>query len=654
MRQKLTILLMLVLCTRLLATDPFQLIRTAGGTARYPNADLLTVYDSTLSDVQETGLTYVNRKVLYKVLTPEGAKTLHVVKFDYDPLSAYVEIKSASIYRADGTIEQLPVREVRDYPAPARAIYWGARQIMIEVGKLYPGDALEVHMFRKGFTYALLQQGDDDNYIPPMKGHFYDIVEFWDDNPILNKTYITHIPNSKQVQYKFYNGNAQIREYEENGKNVYSFTMYNQMPMKREPNMVAWSDVAPKLLISTSPDWEAKSLWFYGVNEDFGSFETTPEINTKVNEILKGAMSEMDTVERLTHWVADNIRYSGLSMGEGEGYTLHKGEMTFLDRCGVCKDKAGMLITMLRAVGFESYAAMTMAGSRIDSIPADQFNHSVTVVKLSDGKYHLLDPTWVPFVRELWSSAEQQQHYLMGVPEGAGLMETPVSPAENHYVNITVKTSLTENGTLTGTIEVEAEGQSDARLRGNFTRSRKVEWENTVQQLVQDIHPSIQINYVEYDEPYAYMDGPMNVKFEFSIPNYAVVTNEEIILTPISATELFKPLQAHLYINTGVENREYAFRDRCSRLVTINEELALPQSYSPVYLPEEKNGEGTGANYMLAYSFTENQLILNQELEFHKRVYTAEDWPSFKAAVDAQKTYANDVVILKKLSENEE
>ena len=69
----------------------------------------------------------------------------------------------------------------------------------------------------------------------------------------------------------------------------------------------------------------------------------------------------------------------------GEGFTLHKGEMTFNDRCGVCKDKAGMLITMLRAAGMKSYPAMTMAGSRIDYIPADQFNHCVTVVKLKDG-----------------------------------------------------------------------------------------------------------------------------------------------------------------------------------------------------------------------------------------------------------------------------
>ena len=95
-----------------------------------------------------------------------------------------------------------------------------------------------------------------------------------------------------------------------------------------------------------------------------------------------------------------------------------------------------MLITMLRAAGFESYAAMTMAGSRIDYIPADQFNHSVTVVKLRNGNYKILDPTWVPFLRELWSSAEQQQNYLMGLPEGADLMETPISAPDNHFFRI--------------------------------------------------------------------------------------------------------------------------------------------------------------------------------------------------------------------------
>ena len=33
-------------------------------------------------------------------------------------------------------------------------------------------------------------------------------------------------------------------------------------------------------------------------------------------------------------WSADEIRDSGISMGQGEGYTLHPGPMIFEDRSG--------------------------------------------------------------------------------------------------------------------------------------------------------------------------------------------------------------------------------------------------------------------------------------------------------------------------------
>ena len=146
--------------------------------ADYPGANVVVVFDSTFSDVQETGLTYVNMHRLYKVMTPAGALQLSVVKIDYDPLSAYVDIKKVVVHKGgeagkQGSMEagehggMEVTAPVLDYPAPARAIYWGAREKMIEVGRLEPGDAVEVWLFRKGFTYALLgdEPGDDDKYI---------------------------------------------------------------------------------------------------------------------------------------------------------------------------------------------------------------------------------------------------------------------------------------------------------------------------------------------------------------------------------------------------------------------------------------------------------------------------------------------------------
>ncbi|MCF8369465.1 MAG: DUF3857 and transglutaminase domain-containing protein [Bacteroidales bacterium] len=625
-----------------------SLLKNSGCSKDYPGSSELIVFDSTVVDVRESGLSYVHMHKLIKVLTSEGGKSNSVIKFGYDPLSAYVEIKKVKIFRKDGATDEPSLESVLDYPAPARAIYWGAREKMIEVGRLEPGDAVEIVLFRKGFTYALLgEEPDDERYIPPMRGHYYDIVEFWSKEPVVEKVYQVNLPKDKELQYEFYKGEIRSSVKPAGDKLVYTFTKKDFSQPNRESNMVASSDEFPKLLLSTSPDWEAKSTWFYGVNEDFGSFETTKEIDRKVAEILQDAKTEMDSVSLLTHWCADNIRYSGISMGEGEGFTLHTGDMTFNDRCGVCKDKAGMLITMLRAAGFESYAAMTMAGSRIDRIPADQFNHSVTIVKLSDGKYHILDPTWVPFVRELWSSLEQQQNYLMGLPEGADLMVTPVSDPQNHYINIKGTSEIMGNGTYKGSFTFEAEGQSDAAIRRIFTSGYISTWRRTLESEFLAVHPRAKITKMDFGSPYNYLDGPIKITIDYEIPGYAVVTENEILFVPVVVSNLFKRTMSHLYVKTDVEERKYNFRDRCSRVVNLYEKVKLPSKVEVEYLPSTEIMSGTGASFKGGFYVEGNQLEVTENIKLNKRIYVPEDWGSFKSAVDSQQKIASEAVILK-------
>lgn len=629
----------------------------------YPGAGLVVVFDSTYADVQEPGLTYVNMHRLYQVLTPAGALQMSVIKIGYDPLSAYVDIKKVVVHKggiATGRQKEGEERgdrvyelnsPVLDYPAPARSIYWGAREKMKEVGRLEPGDAVEVWLFRKGFTYALLEgQDDDSRYIPPMRGHYYDIIPFYGDDHVAEKVYQVAIPEGKIVQYEFYNGEVRSSATRRGDKMLYTFTMKDIKPFRREPDMVDPSDVAPKLLISTSRDWQAKSTWFYSVNEDYGSFECTPEIKSKVDEILRDAKTEMDSVSLLTHWVADEIRYSGISMGTGEGYTLHRGEMTFTDRCGVCKDKAGILVTMLRAAGFESYAAMTMAGSRIDYIPADQFNHSVTVVRLSDGQYQLLDPTWVPFMRELWSSAEQQQQYLMGLPDGADLMTTPLSPPENHYLRIAGTSELSEDGTLKGELTIRAEGQSDGVIRKMFTQNRKDQWNHWLEMELRRVHPAADLVSVDYGNPYIYLDKPIQITCKYRIPGYALVNGDKIVLKSFIASGFMRRVMTYLNIDTRAEEKKYPFRDRCSRQVQLMEQITLPGDYQIVYKPETETVSESAASFEGGYELSPDVRILqmSQTANFNKRIYEPCDWPAFRKAALAQKRFIDEPVILKK------
>jgi hypothetical protein len=637
----LVLLFMLVSFPGLSQDDLQKTLAGAGGAKDFPNAPYLVVSDRTMVRVEESGLSHVDKEMFYKVLNAEGAKTLQSLTFGYDPLSAYVEVREMKVIRAAGGVETVPLSAVKDYPAPARAIYWGAREIIIPAGRLEPGDGIWVKTYQKGFTYALLAADapagaradaqTDDRYIPPMKGHFYDIVPFYSSFPVKVKSYRVTMPTTKKVQFEMYNGQARHYVHLLGDQTEYFWEMQDILPFKGEADMVDLSDVAPKLLLSTSPDWRAKSLWFYKVNEDYGSFEFDDEIKAKVDEIIRGARTDWEKISRLTHWVAEEIRYSGISMGPGEGYTLHKGTMNFRDRCGVCKDKAGMLVTMLRAAGFTSYAAMTMAGSRIDRIPADQFNHSVTLVKV-DGQYHLLDPTWVPGVRELWSSAEQQQEYLMGVPEGADLQSTPLSPPENHFIRYRLDSVIKADGTLSGSVEVTAEGQSDSGLRRIFTRYPLHLWPNELQKEFFRLHPGALVSNMVFPDPYD-LSKPMRIAFRVQIPGYLKKGAQAAWIRPLSAFLPFQSVLAFLRLDTGLTERKFPFRLRSSQQVEISETMAIQGYRQALQPPSLQPVSGSGADFTGKVRWQGGSLNLQAKLVLKKRICQPEDWDSVRRSI---------------------
>ena len=613
----------------------------------YAGYDCVNLLDSTAVTVQPTGSSSFTVCKIVKVMNTRGAVANRILKYDYDPLTAHAEFHRVTIYKANGDVINLDITQQQDYAAPARAIYWGARQIMMEIGRLDPGDIIDYQINKKGFTYALLTGGignDESRFIPPMRGQFYDIVPFWTTEPTVRKVYKVNIPMEKEMQFQFYQGECTSSMRYEDGRKAYTFVSTDIMPTRREPNMVDLFDAAPKLMMSSTPRWQDKSLWFNKVNEDYGSFSAIPEAQKKVDELIQGKKTEMEKIAVLTHWVADNIRYSGISMGKGEGYTLHNLKMNYTDRCGVCKDIAGTLIAFLRMAGFEAYPAMTMAGSRVESIPADHFNHCVAVVKLSSGTYMPLDPTWVPFCRELWSSAEQQQNYLPGVPEGSDLCLTPVSAPENHYVRIKANNRLDAKGTLTG--QFTAEGQSDSNIRRIFTTGWQSQWQAALESQLLAVSPKARLISVDYGkDPKNYQAAPIKMTFRYEIPDYALSGEGVMLFKPMVMNNLYNQVKSYLRINTDLEERRYGFKDACSRLVELDETIQLPTGYKLAGNGKEDSAQSSAADFEGSLRQDGNKVVLHQKLALKKRVYEAGDWNGFRNAVNAHKSFGDYIVI---------
>lgn len=621
------------------------------GDKAFTSAAATVLLDSVGVNVSDNGSGSFTIHKVVRVQNNSGALAHRVIIYDYDPLTAAAQFDKVTVYGSDGSVREIDTATACDYAAPARAIYWGARQIMIEIGALQPGDIIDYTIAKKGFTYALLADipsEDDERFVPPMRGEFYDIVPFWVDYPTVNKVYSVSVPENKPVQYEFYQGECRSSVRKINDRKLFTFSTSMVTPFASERNMVSLYDVAPKLMLSSTDKWQDKSLWFYNVNEDYGSFESLPEAQKKVDELLKGTKDNMERISILTHWVADNMRYSGIPMGKGEGYTLHNTKMNFTDRCGVCKDKAAMLISMLRMAGFEAYPAMTMAGSRIETIPADHFNHCVVVVKLEDGTYMPLDPTWVPFKRELWSSAEQQQNYLPGIPEGSDLCLTPVSDPMNHYLKINAKTTLSADGTLSGEFVVNAEGQSDGSVRAPFLQGYADRIYRSLEAQLFAVSPQAILEGYTCKNPKEYQKAPISLKIKFSIPSYATIGEGVIICKPLVLTDIYSGVCSFLRIDTSMKERKYAFKDGCSRYVEMSETMTLPTGYKMLQEKTIFSTDGKVAKASGSLTQKGNKVCVERKISLGKRVYEATEWNEFRTAVNAYKEIAKNTLIFEK------
>jgi len=192
----------------------------------------------------------------------------------------------------------------------------------------------------------------------------------------------------------------------------------------------------------------------------------------------------------------------------------------------------------------------------------------------------------------------------------------------------------------------QAEGQSDAAIRRMFTSNYISEWEKSVEKELLRISPLARVVKMDFGEPYKYQESNIHIKVVYEIPDYAIVTNEEIIFTPLVAANLFKRGMSHLYFSDTPKQRKFGFRDRCSRLVELNETVKLPATGKLVPFEFENKVGDDVASFEGSINLDEDKYSFSEKIILSKRVYNAEDWDSFSKVVESQKLFAASLVII--------
>ncbi len=431
--------------------------------AAYPDADTVVIDDRTEVEYRADG-TYVDRREEWvKAMTEKGRRELSSLTIDYSLRYGRGEIVSVEIVGVDGRSRPVDFRatlkEATDNSSGAANIYDPLdKTLSCAVPGLAVGEIRHV-VTRREVTKSRV------------KDQWAGIEVLAYDAPILRASVRIAGPLErplKRIAVRHPLGNV-VSEVRTNGSEiVYSWCATNSPQAFPEPNMPPlWTQVQ-HLRVSTADSWPEISRWYWSLCQPHLA-RTNAAMTNKVEELGRD-------LRRIYDFVAQEVRYMGLTMEDtSPGYAPHDVDVTFDNRYGVCRDKAGLLVALLRLAGHDAYPVLINAGpAKMDAeVPLPYFNHAIVAVR-REGAFMLMDPT-DESSRDLLPSYLSDCSYLVATPEGEQLRTSPVVPPAENAVRIDGRGTLSRDGSVLAEYAVAFGGLNDNAYRHGLLRMKPLD-----------------------------------------------------------------------------------------------------------------------------------------------------------------------------------
>ncbi|WP_355508234.1 DUF3857 and transglutaminase domain-containing protein [Xanthomonas cannabis] len=156
------------------------------------------------------------------------------------------------------------------------------------------------------------------------------------------------------------------------------------VPMKNQNWSAATWEFSPTLMASTFDSWSQIGLAYHVKGGRAAA--VTPAIQTVADQVTQGIDDPRAQAAALYAWVARNIRYVAVYLGNG-GLEPNSADSILANHYGDCKDHTVILEALLAAKGIASTPVLIGAegGPTLPLIPVlGRFNHAITYIPAFD------------------------------------------------------------------------------------------------------------------------------------------------------------------------------------------------------------------------------------------------------------------------------
>lgn len=437
--------------------DPAAMLRAAQTVSVKSDVNIVILLRGERFYFESDGRTTHTTRTVYRVVTPEGAEGWAEVGTTYSPWYEERPVVRARVITADAAVHVLDPATLADAPVQDESedVYSDRRAFRGPLPAIAPGAVVEEELVVRE-TAPLLAAGTIhaayfSSSVPRLRSR-------------LEISYPATLPLRHTAQLL---PGLQVSQSEAEGRVVLQMEMGPQEPVEAVELYLPGDQPAyPRVAFATGQSWQqVAELYSQLVDQQLAG----ADLSRVVAPATKGKTTRQEIVAAVLDRLHQDVRYTGVEYGEAA--IVPRSPREVLERrYGDCKDKAALLIAMLRQAGVSAHFALLSTGPGQDVV-ADlpgmgEFDHAI-VYAPGTPSY------WIDATAEDWRlgdlpSAVQGRLALVIAPGTTVLQRIPDAPSSANRFVETREYQLSETGPASVVETSETFGSVEADYRSTY------------------------------------------------------------------------------------------------------------------------------------------------------------------------------------------
>lgn len=590
----------------------------------YPNAHEILLEDITYYNYDESGRYESVGESYIKIMDDLGLKENSVIEFHYDKSYSSMEIIEFDIIKSNGDIKNINytenIKEQIDPSGIGSNIYnENDKMITVQVAGIEVGDL--VHFRVKEKHHKARIDGEFSNFA---------IGEY--TYPIIHLKSVIEGPKTNELKKRIVLDGIEGRYREDldyvGDKFIYTFEVDNVAKIVTEESMPPISEVAMRNLVTTMESWNDISKWYYELSE--GKMIKTNAIEEKVKELIKDKKTDQEKIENIFFFVSRNIRYMGLTTETNRpGLEPHATDYTFDTMTGVCRDKAALIVLMLRIAGYDANMILINVSRKLDKeVPLSYFNHAIAGIRMENGEDILMDPT-DETSNVMLPEYEANKSYIMARKDGDDLRITKINSPKINLLKIENKVKI-EGEKIRVKTKIKFNGLNDNAYRSYFLRLNSEDRKKFIAKKVKQL--SQNSNLIDFEiKPVDLLNDKamMELNFEYVLNEYLIKNDLYALLKEIGLGEYFG-VQNWILSDIGLNEREYDLYYDFNASLEEKTEIELSDNLNVLKLPDDFQIKNDYYDYKKNYTVNKNIINIDKEISYFKLNYPTKIYQEIK------------------------